>query len=100
MTRLVLGGYGSALGLVHLGPEGFGPPVEVAPAPSPSFVIASPDGRFVYAALEGDEGRVGAWAVTDNRPWPPLGEQSTGGAAPCHLALSPDGRWLVTANYT
>jgi len=29
-----------------------------------------------------------------------LGQQSTGGAAPCHLALSPDGRWLVTANYT
>ena len=100
MTRLVLGGYGSALGLVHLGPEGFGPPVEVAPAPSPSFVIASPDGRFVYAALEGDDGRVAAWAVTDDPPWPALGQQSTGGSAPCHLALSPDGRWLVTANYT
>lgn len=100
MTRLVLGGYGSELGLVHLGPEGFGPPVEVAPAPSPSFVIASPDGRFVYAALEGDDGRVGAWAVTDDPPWRALGQQSTGGAAPCHLALSPDGRWLVTANYT
>jgi 6-phosphogluconolactonase len=100
VTRLVLGGYGSALGLVHLGPEGFGPPVEVAPAPSPSFVIASPDGRFVYAALEGSDGRVAAWAVTEDRPWPALGQQSTGGAAPCHLALSPDGGWLVTANYT
>ncbi len=73
MTRLVLGGYGPALGLVDLGPEGFGPPVEVAPAANPSFVIASPDGRFVYAALEGDEGRVGAWAVTDDAPWPALG---------------------------
>ena len=100
MTRLVLGGYGPALGVVDLGPEGFGAPAEVAPAASPSFVVASRDGRFVYAALEGEEGRVGAWAVTHEVPWPALGEQSTGGAAPCHLALSPDGRWLLTANYT
>ena len=99
VTRLVLGGYGPALGVVDLGPEGFGPPVEVAAAASPSFVVASADGRFVYAALEGDDGQVGAWAVTDELPWPALGQQPTGGAAPCHLAISPDGRWLATANY-
>jgi 6-phosphogluconolactonase len=99
VTRFVLGGYGPALGVVNLGPEGFGTPVEVAAAASPSFVVASADGRFVYAVLEGDDGRVGAWTVTDEQPWAALGEQPTGGAAPCHLALSPDGRWLVTANY-
>jgi 6-phosphogluconolactonase len=99
VTRLVLGGYGPGLGVVDLGPGGFGPPVEVAPASSPSFVIASRGGRFVYAVLEGDDGRVGAWAVTEHAPWTALGEQPTGGAAPCHLALSPDERWLVTANY-
>jgi 6-phosphogluconolactonase len=99
VTRLVLGGYGPALGLVDLGAEGFGAPAEVAPADSPSFVIASPDGRFVYAALEGEHGRVGAWAVDGDGSCPARGEQSTGGSAPCHLALSPDGRWLVTANY-
>jgi 6-phosphogluconolactonase (cycloisomerase 2 family) len=99
VTRLVLGGYGPALGVVDLGSEGFGPPVEVAAAASPSFVLSSPDGRFVYAALEGDHGQVGAWAVTDEPAWPALGQQPTGGAAPCHLATSPDGRWLATANY-
>jgi 6-phosphogluconolactonase len=100
VTRLVLGGYGSAIGVVDLGPDGFGAPVEVASAEAPSFVIASADGRFVYAVLESEDGHVGAWAVTDEGPWRPLGQQPTGGAAPCHLALSPDGRWLVTANYT
>jgi 6-phosphogluconolactonase len=100
VTRLVLGGYAPALGLVDLGPEGFGPPVEVATAASPSFVVTSADGRFVYAALEGDDGQVGAWAVTDEPPWAGLGQQPTGGAAPCHLAISSDGRWLATANYT
>jgi 6-phosphogluconolactonase len=100
VTRLVLGGYGPAIGLVDLGPEGFGPATEVAAAEAPSFVVASDDGRFVYAALEGDDGHVGAWAVADEGPWRPLGVQPTGGAAPCHVALSMDGRWLVTANYT
>jgi 6-phosphogluconolactonase len=100
VTRLVLGGYGPALGVVDLGPEDSGPPIEVAAAASPSFVVASADGRFVYAALEGDDGQVGAWAVTDELPWQGLGQQPTGGAAPCHLAISPDGRWLATANYT
>jgi 6-phosphogluconolactonase len=99
VTRLVLGGYGPALGAVDLGPEGFGAPVEVAVAEAPSFVVVSGDARFVYAALE-TVGQVGAWAVADEREWRPLGQQPTGGNAPCHLALSPDGRWLVTANYT
>ena len=99
MTRLVLGGYGPALGLVDLGPGGFGPPAEVAAAEAPSFVVVSADGRFGYAALE-TAGEVGAWAVVADGPWRALGRQSTGGEAPCHLALSPDGRWLATANYT
>lgn len=99
MTRLVLAGYGSALGLVDLGPEGFGTPAEVAAAEAPSFVIVSGDGRFGYATLE-TAGDVGAWAVTGDGSWRALGQQSTGGEAPCHLALSPDGRWLATANYT
>ena len=65
----------------RLGPEGL-PPVEVAQAASPSFVVAPGDGRFVYAALEGNDGRVAASAVTDDLPWPALGQQLTGGAAP------------------
>lgn len=100
MTRLVLGGYGPAIGVVDFGPEGFGAPVQVASAHAPSFVITSADGRFVYAVLESADGHVGAWAVTDDGSWRALGLQPTGGADPCHLALSPDGRWLLTANYT
>jgi 6-phosphogluconolactonase len=100
VTRLVLGGYGPAIGVVDLGPDGFGAPRQVAAAEAPSFVITSADDRFVYAVLESEDGHVGAWAVTDEASWRPLGQQSTGGADPCHLALSPDGRWLLTANYT
>lgn len=100
MTRLVLGGYGTSLGLVDFGDEGFGEPRAVGQAVNPSWVVASDDGRFVYAALESEEGHVGAWAVTPDLPWRALGEQPTGGADPCHLALSSDGRWLLAANYS
>jgi 6-phosphogluconolactonase len=100
VTRLVLGGYGPAIGVVDLGPDGFGSPIQAAAAEAPSFVITSADGRFVYAVLESQDGHVGAWSVSDETPWRPLGQQSTGGADPCHLALSADGRWLLAANYT
>lgn len=99
-ARIVVGGYGLQVGLVTLTDEGFGSPEDVAPAERPSCVIASPDGRFAYAVLENAEGAVAAWAVSQAGPWRPLGEQPTGGADPAHLALSPDGRWLVAANYT
>ncbi len=98
--RLVVGGYGPSVGVVDLDEHGWGEPVSAAPASGASWVLPSPDGRHVYAALESAEGAVGAWAVTADQPWPPLGTRSTGGADPCHLALSPDGRWLLAANYT
>jgi 6-phosphogluconolactonase len=53
----------------------------------------------VYAVLEGEQGSVGAWRVSDELPWEPLGEQPTGGSSPTHLALSPSGSHLLVANY-
>ncbi len=106
-SRLVIGGYttgaGGGLGVVRLQGGRFGRPAVVAEAENPSFVVASPGGRHVYAVLEGEEGsegRVAAWVVgSDEGPWPALGERATGGASPCHLALSPDGGHLAVANY-
>jgi 6-phosphogluconolactonase len=106
-SRFVIGGYtseaGGGIGVVTLEEGRFGTPMGVAEAANPSFVIVSADGRFLYAVLEGsgaDAGAVGAWAVQDGPgPWAALGEQSTGGSGPCHLTSSPDGRFLVAANY-
>lgn len=98
--RFVVGGYGTTLGVVELGERGFGPVEAAAPAARPSYVVVTSNGRYAYAALERSEGAVGAWEVTPEGPWRPLGEQLTGGADPCHLALSPDGRWLLAANYS
>ncbi|MDQ2623632.1 MAG: lactonase family protein [Actinomycetota bacterium] len=67
-------------------------------APAPSFLAAHPSGRWVYAVSEGAAGAVTAFEVTDG-----LVEResvSSGGADPCHLALSPDARSLYVANYS
>ena len=98
--RLVIGGYGAMLGAVELGPAGFGKPSRAAAAEDPSWVVASADGSRVYAALERPNGALAAWSTRDDEDWVALGESPTGDAHPCHLALSPDGRFAVAANYT
>lgn len=87
---LVLGGYGEGIGLAE------GGAVRVIPADRPSYVV-SRDGRVFYAALERDAAPGGVLAF--HRDGTLAGEESSGGEAPCHLALHPSGHWLFTANY-
>ena len=68
---------------------------------SPSYLAWHPDGRHVYAVGEVSDGQV--WALTVARGGHGLailGSAPTGGAHPCHLAVDPSGRVLLTANYT
>jgi 6-phosphogluconolactonase (cycloisomerase 2 family) len=54
----------------------------------------------LYAANETASGGVTALSLTDSGELSVLGTASTGGAHPCHLAVTPDGRFLLCANYT
>ena len=68
---------------------------------SPSYLAWHPDGVHLYAAGEESDGRV--WALrlaATGRGLGVLGSAATGGAHPCHLAVDPSGRVLLTANYT
>src|SRR5205085_2585899 len=74
--------------------------------PSPSFIIASADGRFVFAVNELDTyggapgGSVTSFAVDKaTSKLTQLSVQATKGASPCHLALDRTGRYLAVANY-
>ncbi|MFC0532290.1 lactonase family protein [Phytohabitans kaempferiae] len=72
----------------------------VAHTLSPSFLAWHPTLPVLYAVSEVDEGGVSAWAVAGETDLRPLGSGSTGGAHPCHLAVAPGGRYLVSANYS
>lgn len=71
----------------------------VAATPSPSFLAWHPALSVLYAVNEIDGGTVSAWAAGRDASLRPLGIRSTGGASPCHLAVTSDGHHLVTANY-
>lgn len=78
----------------------------VAETPSPSFLIASSNGRFVFAVNElqsfGGEASGSATSFTVDPATSKLTEisvQPTRGAGPCHLTLDRTGRYLAVANY-
>ncbi|MFC0622908.1 lactonase family protein [Kribbella deserti] len=64
----------------------------------PSFVIRN--GRFLYAVNEQTSGGVTAIAIETSGRLRVLNRQSTGGSAPCHLALVAGGKFLLSANYS
>lgn len=70
---------------------------------NPSFVVLSPDGRYLYAVSEiggrsDSTGFVYAYAIRgdDVRL---LNRRPSHGIAPCHLAIHPTGAYLFVANY-
>jgi 6-phosphogluconolactonase len=71
-----------------------------ARTPSPSFLTRHPALPVLYAANELDEGMVSAFVVDTAGGLTPAGSVSTGGAHPCHVAVTPDGRHLLVANYS
>lgn len=84
-------------------------PVSSAKTENPSYLVASRDGRHVYAVneLPGDAGpasvRGGVSAFDFDAKTGALkfvNRVSSEGNDPCYLSLSPDGRYLVAANYS
>lgn len=81
-------------------------PKLVAEVRNPSFLAFHPDLPRIYAVSElwqtdgPDRGAVTAFAIDDaSGELRELNQEAVGGAGPCHLAVSPSGRFLVTANY-
>lgn len=78
----------------------------VIPAVNPSFVCVDEKNRRLWAVQETqqwqgeDGGGVSQWRYDAQGRFTLEAAYGTGGADPCHLALSPDGRWLAVANYS
>ena len=75
---------------------------DVATADSPSWLAPHPGsgsvtkGDVVYAALE-QRRQVQAFRRTGDATFVPLGAPVTAGEAVCHVAVSPDGRFLIAS---
>jgi 6-phosphogluconolactonase len=71
---------------------------------SPSFVNIHPNGKFLYAVGEGggkEGGPVVAFSLdAKTGKLEKLNEEKSGGAGPCHVSISPDGKHAVVANYS
>ncbi|WP_250000833.1 lactonase family protein [Actinoplanes sp. M2I2] len=71
-----------------------------ARTPSPSFLTRHPALPVLYAVNELDpDGAVSAFTVADDGSLTALPTRPTGGSDPAHLAVTPDGRHLLVANY-
>ncbi len=70
---------------------------------SPSFLTIHPNGKFLYAVGEGggkDGGPVVAFAIDQKTgELKKLNEDKSGGPGPCHVSVSPNGKFLAAANY-
>jgi 6-phosphogluconolactonase len=73
---------------------------------NPSFLTISGDKKYLYSVAEVDDaekdhsGGVSAFRIEEDGKLTFLNHVQTYGADPCHVCLSPDGKKLVTSNYT
>jgi 6-phosphogluconolactonase len=97
------GGEGEGIALLRRDPEtgvltGAG---VAARTLSPSFLAQHPTLPVLYAVNELDPGgTVSAFRVAADGALSELAVRATGGTDPAHLAVSPDGRHLLVANYS
>ena len=74
-------------------------------ADNPSFLKISPDKKYIYVAnrvpkeIEPSGNYVSAYKIEKNGIIKFLNRQSSHGADPCHVDVSPDGKFVVVANY-
>jgi 6-phosphogluconolactonase (cycloisomerase 2 family) len=68
---------------------------------NPSFLVPTEDGTHVYAVGETEKGFTANALALDTLTagLTLLNSQSTGGASPCYITVSPDGKFVLTANY-
>ncbi|GAA4167566.1 lactonase family protein [Gryllotalpicola koreensis] len=92
-----MGGHGS--GILHAEIDENGCLTQVALAattPSPSFVAQHPSLPVLYAVGEKEE-TLRAFRIGADGGLTPLGGPAAAGAAACHVAIDPDGRFAVVA---
>jgi 6-phosphogluconolactonase len=78
---------------------GLRPAAPSLPLPAPSYLVTHPALPAMYAVNELDDGGVTSLAADPDGSLSVTSRQPSGGAAPCHLTVTADGRHLLCANY-
>ncbi|MCR6486963.1 lactonase family protein [Amycolatopsis sp. OK19-0408] len=96
------GDAGNGTGITTFSRSASGSLTEVTSLPleCPSWLVKHPTLPVLYAVNETASGAVTALSIAPSGSLSVLGTLETGGAHPCHLAVTPDGRFLLCANYT
>ncbi|MFP6678434.1 MAG: lactonase family protein [Pirellulaceae bacterium] len=77
----------------------------VAETTNPSFLALHPNGKWLYAVnetveFEGEKsGAITGFLIDDSGNLHAINQHSTRGGAPCHLAISRNGQFVLIANY-
>ena len=83
-----------------------GEAVLVAKTVNPSYMVFSPDKKYLYAVGETNEfknkntGLVKAFKVMENGELVLINSVDSGGAHPCHVAINPEGTQVAVSNYS
>ncbi len=93
------GGRGRGVYIVARTPSGGLSVVSDLAMPSPSCVIAHPRRRVLYCANEINNGHLSALRITPDARLSLISQHQTGGSLPCHLAITTNGRFLLSADY-
>ena len=80
-------------------------PVLAAELENPSFLVVSPNQKYLFAVSEngkfkGDEGGgVSSFVIGEDGGLTLINQVNSGGGAPCHISIDPEGKCLLVANY-
>jgi 6-phosphogluconolactonase (cycloisomerase 2 family) len=101
-SHLLVGGYGAGVHCLRYDASGALSPVSVVDIADPSFVVYDAARGVLTAVVEQEpRGRIASARFTVAEGGSDVRDRTaSGGAAPCHLALHPDGTTLFVANYT
>jgi 6-phosphogluconolactonase len=72
----------------------------VAPVTSPSFIVLDAAKKFLYSGNESGAGSASAFSVNSQTGALLFLNSVAAGGQPAHVAIHPDGKHLLTANYT
>jgi 6-phosphogluconolactonase len=73
-------------------------PVIATDIKSPTFLATSPDGKFLYAAIEQEGGEVAAFEILGDHSLARLNIKPSGGNGTCHVWA--DNKHVLASNYT